>query len=180
LPSTAASWTSARSPSSSPSSLAAISACLADDPVRRLVLRDQAAVEQHPYRLDGVERHALGALEDLLHDGRGQPRNEPAEELDHCPLGERLQVDGRESAPARAPGGPPLRQLRPRERHYEDRVAARPLEQVLDEVEQALVGPLQVLEDHHDRVGVRQPLEEQTPRREELLTLRLLAAAEAE
>ncbi|HET7137476.1 MAG TPA: hypothetical protein VFI04_03905 [Gaiellaceae bacterium] len=43
-----------------------------------------------------------------------------------------------------------------------------------------LVGPLQVLEDHHDRVGVRQPLEEQTPRREELLTLRLLAAAEAE
>ncbi len=37
--------------------------------------------------------------------------------------------------------GPPLGQLRPREREDEQRVVARPLEQVLDEVEQALRPP---------------------------------------
>ena len=51
--------------------------------------------------------------------------------------------------PAPRPG-PALGQLRPRQREHEQRVVSRPLEQVLDEVEQARVRPLQVLEDEHD------------------------------
>ena len=40
---------------------------------------------------------------------------------------------------------------------------------VLDEVQQPLVGPLQILEHHHDRQMGGQPLEEQPPAREQLL-----------
>ena len=62
-----------------------------------------------------------------------------------------------------------LEQLGPSQRDHVEPVAARPLEQVLDEVEQARVGPLQVLEDEHGRIRVRQALEEKAPGREELL-----------
>jgi hypothetical protein len=48
---------------------------------------------------------------------------------------------------------------------------ARPLEQVLDEVEQAVVGPLHVLEDHRDRVDVGQALDEEAPRCKEVVPL---------
>ena len=45
----------------------------------------------------------------------------------------------------------------------------RPLEEVVDEVEQARVGEVEVLEDQDDRGGRRQPLEERPPGPEELL-----------
>ena len=57
---------------------------------------------------------------------------------------------------------------------------SRPLEQVLDELEQGLVGPLHVLEDEHRRVPVGHALEEQPPRREEVLPLAGLVLAEPE
>ena len=50
-------------------------------------------------------------------------------------------------------------------------MVARPVEEVLDEVEEALVRPLQVLEDERRGVGRRQPLEEQPPRRKEVVLL---------
>ena len=34
--------------------------------VRRALLHEQAAVEQHAYRLDRVQRHAFGASEDAV------------------------------------------------------------------------------------------------------------------
>ena len=40
---------------------------------------------------------------------------------------------------------------------------ARPLEQVIDEVQQPAVGPLKVLEHEHDGLGGGDPLEEQPP-----------------
>ena len=52
---------------------------------------------------------------------------------------------------------------------HEERMAARPLEQVLEEVEQARVGPLHVLEDEDRRRLLGQPLEEDPPGREEVL-----------
>ena len=70
-----------------------------------------------------------------------------------------------------APGRAALEQLRPGERQHVDRRVARPLEQVLDEVEQRLIRPLHVLEDEHRRVDVGQPLEEQPPGREQVLAL---------
>ena len=50
--------------------------------------------------------------------------------------------------------GPPLEELRPGQGDDEDRVAARPLEEVVDEVEQPAVGPVEVLEDEHGRCPV--------------------------
>ncbi len=50
-------------------------------------------------------------------------------------------------------------------------VVARPLEQVLDEREQRLVGPLHVLEHEHDRQPLRHRLEEPPPGREEPLAV---------
>ncbi len=48
-------------------------------------------------------------------------------------------------------------------------MATRPLEQVLDEVEQSSVRPVQVLEDQHDRPLLGEALEEEPPGREEVL-----------
>ena len=104
--------------------------------IRGPLLDEQAAVEQHPNRLDRVQGHALGALEDLPAKLLGQPRDEPGEQLVHRLLRERLEVDRREVAAARAPGRPTLEELRPGEGGDEDRRAPRPLEQVLDEVQQ--------------------------------------------
>ena len=81
---------------------------------------------------------------------------------------------------AGAPGRSPLDQLGPRERDHEQRVVPRPLEQVLDEVEQRRVRPLHVLEGEHGRVGLGQPLEEQPPGREQILPVARLVLAEAE
>src|SRR6266508_2866421 len=56
-------------------------------------------------------------------------------------------------------------------------MVARPLEQVLDEVEQRSVRPLHILEREHRRVLLGEPLEEQTPSSKQVLLLaRLLRA----
>ena len=78
------------------------------------------------------------------------------------------------------PRRPALDQLRPGERDHVDRVVPRPLQQVLDEIEQRLVRPLHVLEREHGRVDVGEPLEEQPPGREQLLPVARLLVAEAE
>jgi hypothetical protein len=50
-----------------------------------------------------------------------------------------------------------------------DGVADRPVREVVDEVEQAGIGPVQILEDEHERSGLGERLEQTTPRREGLL-----------
>ncbi len=70
-------------------------------------------------------------------------------------------------------------QLGPREREHEDRVAARPLEQVLDEVEQARVGPLHVLEDEHRRIAARRAARRRAARRRRAPACRALVARPA-
>jgi hypothetical protein len=57
---------------------------------------------------------------------------------------------------------------------------SRRFEQVLDEVEQARVRPLHVLESEHRGVDLGEPLEEEPPRAEELLSLARLVLAEPE
>ena len=130
---------------------------------------EQPAVEQHPHRLDGVERDAFGAVEDARAQLVGQTRHEAGEEVVHRVGRERLEVERAEAALARAPGRALVRELGPRQREHEDRVAAGPVEQVLQEVEQARVRPLHVLEDEHGRRLLRQPLEEDAPGGEEVL-----------
>ena len=80
--------------------------------------------------------------------GSGRPGHEPAEQLAHRRLGRAAR--GRAPVKLRLPApqsGPALEELRPGERDDEDRDAAAPLEQVVDEVERARVGPVEVLED---------------------------------
>ena len=69
---------------------------------------------------------------------------------------------------AAAPAGPPVEQLRPRRPDDEQRNAGRPVGEVVDEVEQAVVRPVQVLEDEHERPLLGEPLEVAPPRREAL------------
>src|SRR5581483_5873734 len=65
-----------------------------------------------------------------------------------------------------------LYELGSRERHHEDGEVPRPLQQVLDEVEQRAIRPLHVLEDHHDGQLLCESLEEQAPGGEQVLLVR--------
>ena len=51
-------------------------------------------------------------------------------------------------------------------------MVARPVQEVVDEVEQGCVRPLEVLEDEHGRVLLRKPFEEEAPGGEEILAVR--------
>ena len=113
-------------------------------------LHEAPVRDQHPDRLDRVQRDALGAGDDRLDRGLRQARREPGEQVAHRRLVERLEVEREERALARAPAGPPLEQLRAGERDDQDRDVAAPLQQVLDEVERARVRPVQVLEQQRD------------------------------
>ena len=64
------------------------------------------------------------------------------------------------------------------EREHEDRMVGGPLEQVVDELEQAGVGPLHVLEDEDDRAGSGHALEEQPPAAEQVGTIGVRAFVE--
>ena len=66
----------------------------------------------------------------------GSPGTSPARSVVHRFVRERLEGERGEVAPRAGPARVPLRQLRPREREHEQRVPARPVEQVVDEVEQ--------------------------------------------
>ena len=117
--------------------------CLVDEPRRG---RAASAVDPHTAARPPRQR------------GTGRARGwDPAEPVSAppSPPPQRLQVERGEAALAGAPGRPPLEQLRPGERDHEDRRSARPVQQVLDEIEQRAVCPLQILEREHHRVRCR-------------------------
>ena len=153
---------------------------VAGDLVAVLAGRKQAAVEQHAHRLDRVERDAVRALSDAADRVLGQARHEATEHVVDRLLGQRVERERGEVAQVRAPARVALRDVRPREGDDVDRMAPRPVEQVLDELDQRRVGPVDVLEDHDHRELVGHPLDEQAPRREEILTVRRHAVGQAE
>ena len=122
---------------------------------------------QHPDDLHGVQGNPVGARDDPCRGRGGQAGHEAREERAHGLGRERLQREAGEVALAGAPVRPGLQQLRASERDHVDRDAAAPFRQVVDEGEQAAVRPLEVLEDHHDRVVRGEPLEERAPRGEQ-------------
>src|SRR5918999_1835441 len=79
-----------------------------------------------------------------------------------------------------APRRPSIEQLRAGQRDDVDRATARPGQHLLDEVQEAVIGPLEVLEDHHYRARLGDPLEEGPPREEELAALPPPHLADAE
>ena len=60
-------------------------------------------------------------------------------------------------------------QLRPGGRHHQQRHLGGPVDQVVEEVQQSLVGPVQVLDHQHRRALLGQRLQEPPPGRERLL-----------
>ena len=179
-PSTAASWTSARSAGSSASRRAAISAVRVSGTASssrspsagtcRPRLDEPALGDEHPDRLDRVER-------DRRRRGRrsrrprasGRPGTRPASSSRIVGSGSGSRSMRREVALAGAPVRPPLEQLRPGQGDDVDRHAARPVEQVVDEVEQCpgrpSGGPRRP-----GRPGRRgDPLEERAPGGEQLV-----------
>ena len=96
---------------------------VADRPVDPVLEHEPALRQEHPDRLDRVERHPVGPGDDRV-AGRGrQARHQPRQELAHRLGRERLEVDRREAALAGAPVGPALEQLGPGQRHDQDRDA---------------------------------------------------------
>ena len=89
---------------------------------------------------------------------------EPGRDQLLCLLrGERLEAH--EAAPAR----PPVEQLRPGHADEQDRRAGRDERDMLDQVEQCLLGPLDVVEDEHERPLARGRLDELAERPRELV-----------
>ena len=76
-------------------------------------------------------------------------------------LGQRLEVDRRRAADRGAPAGSPIEQFRSRLGQDEDGRRAGPGQEMLDEVEQALIGPLQVPE-HEDGRATDRPAARRT------------------
>ena len=142
---------------------------LADRLIDRTLLHEETSVEQHPHRLDRIQRHPFCAREDLLAQRSRQTGHEPDQELLHRAGREWLEVERAEVALAGTPVRPALEQLRAGQCDHVQRRVARPFEQVLHEVEQARIRPLHVLEREHGGVDVCEPLEEKPPGSEQLL-----------
>src|SRR6185295_17594496 len=119
----------------------------------------------------GVERIPARSLEQLRLRVRLEQRTfaQRSDQLRRLLTRERRERDVRGVQLPSAPRLPALEQLQPRRAENQHRDVTHPVREVLDEVEQAVVGPLHVLKHEHERVLLRECLEEPPPRRERLL-----------
>jgi hypothetical protein len=134
-----------------------------------------AALGDAPGHLLGEQGVAPGALHHRLGDGLAGGQQRRDEELG-LGGGERLQHQlGRGTTPT-APARPAVEQLVAGQADQHQR-CAHPLGEVLDRVEHAVVGPVDVLERQHQRPPAGQCLDARAQRREERLAqaLRVLA-----
>ena len=114
------------------------------------------ALEQHPDRLLDEQRVALGLREHVL-PRVGRERvvgKQRSEQLLALVMAKRVELDRRRAHAASAPSGANVEQLGPGEADEQERRLAHPGGQVLDELEQRLLGPVDVLEDEHERLNV--------------------------
>ena len=121
---------------------------------------------EHRDELLGVERIPLGHLCDARAELRRQHAAavECGEELCRVPGRERLEPHERALPPR-----PLLEQLRPGDAEEQDRCVAAPAADVLDEVEQRRLGPVDVLEENEQRTLRAERLEQPAHGPEELL-----------
>ncbi len=90
-------------------------------------------------------------------------------------VGERRERERRRVELAAAPARSALEELGPRSRDDEQRHVGQPVDELVEEVEEALVGPVDVLDDDDERALLGETLEEAAPGGE-----RLVAAIAAE
>ena len=110
----------------------------------------------------------------------GQAGNEPVEQEAHVVVGERCQGEGGEAALPGTPVRTTVEEVGAGQGDDVDRMAARPCQQLLDEVEEAVIRPLEVLEDHDHRRDVGDALEEGSPGHGKLASLLRLNVADPE
>ena len=92
-----------------------------------------------------------GALEECVHEPRG------------VVVGERRERDRRRVRFPAAPADAAGEELGPRRADDEERDPGRPVDEVVDEVEQAVVRPVQILEHEHEGAPFRHGFEEPAP-----------------
>ena len=73
---------------------------------------------------------------------------------------ERLELDRRRADAAAAPARADVEELRPREAEDQQRALADPLRKVVDQLEQGLLRPVDVLEDEDERLHVGELVDE--------------------
>ena len=129
---------------------------------RRRVAR---ALEMHADELLRVERVAARVRKQSRLDlGRKQnPLEQRADQLRRLFVAERRHRDGGGIQLPASPGRTAVQQLRTCGANNENRDAARPVDQVIDEVEQIVVGPVEVVEDQDERVLLGECFEEAPP-----------------
>ena len=124
-----------------------------------------------PGELGGEERVALGALADALDRRRVGVRHEGANEGAGLSFVEGLEGNGHRVAARSAPGGAPVEELRPGERDHEEGGAGPRLDDLLDEVEEAVARPVEILEHEHREATRGEAFYRRAPGGEELLAL---------
>ena len=123
---------------------------------------EQVVVDEQREQLLGEQRVAVGGPGDPR---RGVGRQGPApeqvgDELPAVAVAERLEQQGVDVEPAAAPAGTGIHELGPRKPDEQDRRVAREVGEVFDQPEERRLGPLQVVEDDHERPALRERLEE--------------------
>ena len=146
-----------------------------DDALKRL--RERELVRRALLRVEldellRVERIAAGPLEQgLLRVGREQGSREQApDQLCRLLVGERGERECRRVELAAAPARSAFEELRPRRRDDEQRNVRHPVDELVEEVEEALVGPVDVLDDDDERPLLGEPFEEAAPGGERLVS----------
>ncbi len=129
-----------------------------------VVAVEKAAIDEHADELLGVQRVPLCAREQRLPElGRNErlPK-QIADERARLRIAQRGKRD-RDCVRTSSPRRPPLTQLGPRGADQDERRTRRPVGQMVEEVEQALVRPVKVFDHQHERAPGRERLERAAP-----------------
>ena len=126
---------------------------------------------EHPHEFLGEERVPAASLDQhrLGLAGQHDPVEQPADQPGGFPVGEWRQHDLRGVRDPPAPIRAAVEQLGARRAQQHDRRAPRTADELVDEVEERGVGPVEILEDQDERVVVRHRLEEPAPRGEQVV-----------
>ena len=129
-------------------------------PRHRVVIagvREHAALEHGLGQLLDEQRHAVGALDDLVGDLLGQ-RLAAGHVRDHLGALPGRQAVEREQRHVRT-ADPGRRELRPEGDDHQDRQRGHPLDEQVERLARGRVDPVHVLEHHQHRLTRRQSLD---------------------
>jgi hypothetical protein len=129
------------------------------DRLRDVDLSAKITVVDHARELLGIERVTARSLEQRGLGSRGQDRpcEQGRDEPRHLLLGEGRHGERRRVPLTSAPGGVALEEFRPSSTENEERNVGRPVDEMVEELHERSVGPMEVLEDEDERGLLREP-----------------------